>query len=156
MIIELGPLPRDGALSWTSETIELLDALADSPLLPFKLPREAYHELRRILEDMRRTAEHERDFRWRCEIDVEHLKPLLTYWVNLGRLSDDTIAASGARWSGDDGERFHGAVLDALLVQLDEVDPEHADRLRRAWRQPALPSRSTSVDAGAEGSPRHR
>src|SRR5687767_3969125 len=104
MIIELGPLPRDGARAWTSETIALLDALAGSPLLPFKLPQETYLELRAILESMHRSTDRTSDFRWRCEVEVDELKPLLTYWLNLGRLSDDTVAASGGRWSGDEGE----------------------------------------------------
>lgn len=136
VIIRLGPLPYEGALSWTEDTLSLLDALGDSPLLPFALPREQVEQMRSVLVAMHRRALSSPIFTWEVEVSVEELKPMLTYWLNIGRLSDETVTASGGRWATAAGEDFHGAILTSLLDQLEEVDPTYVSRLRLAWRLP--------------------
>ena len=139
MIIRLGPLPREGAVHWTEDTISLLDTLGDSPLLPFALPREQRTAMRALLEAMRRRALSAEVFEWELEATLEELKPTLTYWLNIGRLSDQTVADVGGRWSSPEGEEFHASILKALLEQVAQEDPSYAERLRRAWRQPLAP-----------------
>ena len=136
MIIRLGPLPHDGAVRWTADTLELLRVLGDSPLLPFALPREEVAAMTRILEAMHERARTSAEFVWECETTLEELKPILTYWLNIGRLSDETVAASGGRWSSEAGEEFHTGVLASLIDQIETVDATYAERLRSAWRQP--------------------
>lgn len=136
MLIRLGPLPYEGAVLWTADTLALLDALGDSPLLPFALPIEQVEQMRAVLVAMHRRALSSPIFSWEAEVSVEELKPMLTYWLNIGRLSDETVAASGGRWACDAGEDFHRAVLDSVLGQLEEVDPVYVARLRLAWSRP--------------------
>lgn len=136
MIIRLGPLPREGAIHWTQDTIALLDVLGEDTVLPFALPREQLTEMRKVLEAMRRRALSSDAFEWEVETSLDDLKPILTYWLNIGRLSDKAVAEAGASWSSPEGEEFHSAMLDSLLDQVAEVDGTYAERLRRAWRQP--------------------
>lgn len=136
MLIRLGPLPYEGAVLWTADTLALLDALGDSPLLPFALPKEQVEQMRRVLVAMHRRALASPIFTWEAEVSVEELKPMLTYWLNIGRLSDETVDASGGRWACAAGEDFHRAILNSLLDQLEEVDPVYVSRLRVAWGRP--------------------
>ena len=136
MLIRLGPLPYEGAVLWTADTLALLDALGDSPLLPFALPREQVEQMRAVLVAMHRRALSSPIFSWEAEVSVEELKPMLTYWLNIGRLSDETVAASGGRWASEAGEDFHRAVVESVLGQLEEVDAVYVARLRLAWSRP--------------------
>lgn len=139
MIIRLGPLPRDGAVRWTKDAMALLDALGESPLLPFALPLEQRMAMQALLEAMHRRALSADVFEWTLETTLGDLKPILAYWLNIGRLSDQAVADAGGRWSSPEGEEFHTALLSTLIDQLAEVDASYAERLRQAWRQPVAP-----------------
>jgi hypothetical protein len=136
--LRLGPLPCAEAMVWTTETLELFDVIEGDPRLPFALPFEALLEMRGVLRAMQATAAAAAgpSFVWDCETTLSDLKTLITYWLNLGKLSDQTLDSIGGRYSGDDGERFHAVLLASLLDEVEAVDPTYAGRLREGWSQP--------------------
>jgi hypothetical protein len=136
MRLRLGPLPCDGARAWTADTLALFDVLDGEPGLPFALPAEALAEMRSIVQAMQRRAATGTSFVWECDTTMADLKALITYWLNIGKLSSETLERVGGHWSDDVGERFHRLLLDALLEHLDGIDPAYADRLRRGWDRP--------------------
>lgn len=135
MRLRLGPLPAAEGRVWTADTLKLFDAVDGDPCLPFALPVETLIGMRAIVEAMGRRAASttEGSFTWECDTTLAELKTLITYWLNLGKLSERTLASIGGRYSGAEGERFHTALLDSLLAHLRSVDPEYAARLRVGW-----------------------
>ena len=142
--LRLGPLPPAEALVWTADTLDLFDAVEGDPRLPFALPVEALVEMRAVVTALRaRASAAGQPFFWDCETTLPELKTLITYWLNLGKLSERTLDRIGGRYSGEVGERFHAALLTSLLAQLEAVDPVYAERLRTSWERP---TEATVVD----------
>lgn len=117
----------------------LFDAVEGDPRLPFAVPVEALVEMRAVVRALGIRASAGEPFFWECETTLPELKMLITYWLNLGKLSEDTLARIGGRYSGEVGERFHAVLLESLLAELEPVDPEYAARLRASWRRPVSP-----------------
>lgn len=136
MHLRLGPLSSEGARAWTTNTLALLDALRGCPDLPFALPDEMITVYRSVLEGMRSMAEGTTEFVWECDTTLEDLKPVVTYWVNIGNLSDATLEVLGGHWACPAGEAFHSEMLESLLSQLEESEPEFGARLRSIWSAP--------------------
>ena len=134
--LRLGPLPCAEARVWTSDTLALFDRLEGEPGLPFALPREAWLSMRAVVAAMHRRADVGSSFFWDCDTTLPELKTLVTYWLNLGKLSADTLDRIGGEYSGEVGERFHARLLSSLLDQLDDADPTYAARLRAMWGRP--------------------
>jgi hypothetical protein len=153
--LRLGPLPCAEALVWTTDTLALFDAIEDDPRLPFALPFEALVGMRGVVSALRAVAARTAapSFFWECETTLGDLKTLVTYWLNLGKLSDETLESIGGRYSGDVGERFHAALLASLIEGLEAADPVYAARLRQVWSQPVSPV-DTIVDLRSVTSPR--
>ena len=115
------------------------------------MPREAWLSMRGVVAAMQRRAEVGTSFFWDCDTTLTERKTLVIYWLNLGKLSDETLDRIGAAYSGDVGERFHARLLSSLLDQLDDADPAYAARLRAMWGRPV----DGIVDLrGAEAAPR--
>ena len=151
MRLRLGPLPADDALVWTADTLELFDALDGDPRLPFSLPVEALIEMRAVVSAMQARASAGRSFVWQCETTLDDLKTLITYWLNIGKLSEHTLEAIGGRYSGEAGERFHAVLLASLLEQLAAVEPAYAARLREGWsRQATAPTELLDLRSGTD------
>jgi hypothetical protein len=141
MRMRLGPLPAREGRIWSADTLALLDALDRETRLPFALPIEALAAMRTVVRAIHDAAAvGGESFVWDCETTLPDLKTLITYWLNIGKLSDGTLDQIGGRYSGDDGERFHARLLSSMLQQLDAVDATYADRLRDAWRRPTTPT----------------
>lgn len=140
MHLRLGPLSSEGAEAWTTGTLALLDALDGCANLPFALPEEMVAQYRSILVRMRAQAQASETFFWECDTTLEDLKPVVTYWVNIGNLSDATLEALGGQWASPAGEAFHSELLAALLEQLEVEEPAFGARLRATWQSPRTPS----------------
>lgn len=134
MHLRLGPLSSEGATAWTTDTLVLLDALEGCENLPFALPVEMVTLYRAILERMRELAQGTVEFFWECDTTLDELKPIATYWVNIGNLSDAAVEALGGQWSRPAGEAFHTEMLACLLEQLEEEEPAFGARLRAIWQ----------------------
>src|SRR5205085_1052310 len=110
--LRVGPIPTDGAYAWIDNTFALLDALERSPRLPFALVEETVETMRVQLQLLRdRIDSGDAVVEWVCDADGAELRSLLTYWVNIGQLSDDTLAAAGVGWGPEEAERFHSRLL---------------------------------------------
>jgi hypothetical protein len=140
--LRVGPVPTDGAHAWIDNTLELLDALERSPLLPFALSDDTVDDMRHHLRGLRSLVDRGApEIAWECEADGPELRSLLTYWVNIGQLSEETLRAAGVGWASDEGERFHARLLRSVIDGLAPIDAPYAERLERAWHQPALAHR---------------
>lgn len=144
MMLRLGPLPSEGALRWMEDTIQLLDALGDARL-PFALPLEQRVALRELLEAMRSNALTTDVFEWETDTTLDDLRPILTYWLNIGRLSDQMLADAGGpvvvgRGRGVPRCRAQRRARSKSARRTQGT----RKRLRVAWR-PSTPTGSTRI-----------
>ncbi len=153
MRLRMGPLSSEGARAWTTDTLALLDALQSCADLPFSLPDEMVSLYRTILERMHDLAEGTTEFFWECDTTLEDLKPVVTYWVNIGNLTDAAVEALGGQWSRPAGEAFHSELLRSLLTQLEESEPVFAARLRTTWSGPRNADNAATAGGARTPSP---
>lgn len=133
MRIELGPYRSSAAHEWLAHARELVTLVAaNRAQLPFNLPDEIVDELRWYIDEWDTAASKADEFRWAGDVDRGDLRNLLTYWLNLARVSNDRpelgVSAEGAR-------EFYPAVVSDILDALaaHDADAAFSRRLRAAW-----------------------
>lgn len=133
MVIEVGPYTSAAARAWLANARQLLDfAGANRAQLPFDLPSEVIEELRWYVDGWDNAAQKSDVFRWSGEVDATKLRTLLTYWLNLARVTDER---HDVPTSPTLARVFYPGVVGELLDALED-EPGHRSfcrRMRTAW-----------------------
>ena len=132
MIVELGPYRSDAASAWIAHARQLLDFASTSRAeLPIEVPPEVIEGFRWYLDEWDNAADKRDDLRWSAEIEPTDLRTLLTYWLNLARVTDERQLPISAQLAS----QFYPAIVADLLDAL-EKEPGYGrfcDRARMAW-----------------------
>lgn len=134
MIVELGPYAAGAARAWIANARQLLEfATSSRGTLPIDLPPEVIDTFRRYLDAWDAAADTGTDdtFHWTAEIEPTDLHTLLTYWLNLARVTRERKLPV----SEEPARHFYPAVVADLLDALRK-DPRYenfCDLARAAW-----------------------
>lgn len=131
----IGPVPATAARVWIANTRKIVDAVRTQPeKIPFRVPDDVGDAFAEYLDRWWQEAQDE-EFHWSGEEDPERLRMLLTYWVNIDRLTDAQMADLGVTWSPPAGEPFFQAVTAAVIAALVSNDElaDFGETLRVLW-----------------------
>ena len=146
-------VPSAAATVWCENALEILDALGlHAEKLPFRFPLEAARAMRTLVAEWRTAAAQGPAFDWTDEFEPAEFQPLVVYWFNITRLTDDDRARLGITFTPDDGRAFADAVAAAVAEAMLESPPlaKLVDRLASAWEdcQPGFTDAVVSARPG--------
>ena len=132
----IGPVAGAAARVWIDNTRTIVEAIRAQPdKLPFRVPDGVTDEFLSYLDAWRVAAEGVDEFLWEGRTEPQHLRMLLTYWINIDRLTDRQLADLGVGWSPPAGEPFFhvlSAAIIAALLSNDEL-ADFGENLSILW-----------------------
>ena len=146
-------VPSLAATAWCNNAIEVLDALdAGAEKLPFRFPDEAARAMRQLVADWLAVAAAGASFDWTDEFDAAEFQPLVVYWFNITRLTEEDRARLGISFSPEEARVFADAVAAAVAQAMMASPPlaKLVDRLASAWAD-CQPAFSDTVVAARPG-----
>ena len=132
----MGPLPSSVALAWIDNSRRLLGCVRDATV-PLAIDRNEHliDLCDSLLDVWEAHAHRDGTFDWSADVDVMQLTGIVRQWIEIGRLTDDELAALGCSWAPPEATAFSTAleagVVGALAAAGDEAVPL-LDRLRPA------------------------
>ena len=136
-------VPSSAATVWCANALDVLDALGShAEKLPFRFPAEAAEAMRGLVTEWQAAAAGGATFDWTDDFEPAEFQPLVVYWFNVTRLTDDDRARLGISLTPEDGRAFADAVAAAVAEAMVASPPlaKLVDRLASAWAdcQPAF------------------
>jgi hypothetical protein len=130
----IGPLPSAVATAWIDNSRRLLHAVRDAEV-PLAIAR--HEDLIDLCDSLLTVWEAHAvrgdTFDWTLDVDVAQLIGVVRQWLEIGRLTDEELAALGCTWAPPEGQAFSTALEAGVLQALDDAGDEGAgllDRLR--------------------------
>ena len=141
--LTISDVPSTAAVAWCENARDVLNALEmHDEKLPFRFPAEAARSMRGLVADWRAAATAGPSFHWSDEFEPAEFQPLVVYWFNITRLTEDDRARLGITFTPDEGRAFADAVAASVATAMMESPPlaKLVDRLASAWAdcQPAF------------------
>jgi hypothetical protein len=131
--IELGPYSSEAARAWLTNARQLLQYAGENrTTLPFNLPPEIIDTFHWFLDEWQNAAEKSAEFRWSGDVDADDMRKLLTYWLNLANVANESAEFST---SPEPARAFYPSVVGELIDSLED-QPGHdtfCGRVRKAW-----------------------
>jgi len=118
MRLELGPFSSAGGREWVAQARSLVALLRAGPALPFAVPPEVLDVFEWDLDEWDRAAGEE-PFVWSTEVEVDVLRTLMRYWVNLAQYLAENPhhRPPGTAEAQAFYRRLSSAILDALVAE---------------------------------------
>ena len=128
----IGPLPSAVALAWIHNSRGLLEAVRHARV---PLAIDVHEDLVDLCDSLLTVWEaHARradTFDLLQDVDVVQLTGLVLQWLEIGRLTDDELAALGCTWAPPAAQPFSEALETGVLDSLDAAGEPGAALLGR-------------------------
>ena len=128
----IGPLPSAVALAWIDNSRGLLLGVRDAPVpLAIEVHEDLLDLCDSLLSVWEAHARRDDTFDWELDVDVAQLTGLAWQWLEIGRLTDDELAAIGRTWAPADAQPFSVALETGVLHALAAAGEAGEPLLRR-------------------------